>query len=168
MLGETWVNHYGHHNVESTRGIPAEGMQSHPILKGVKDIWGPSDVYTVNELPGDSQPIVMGQVLKGMKPDDQPNRDKMLMPIAWTKTYTGSAGKAARIFTTTMGHAGDFANEGVRRMLVNACYWALGMEDQIDPSRSVDLVGSYEPPPIGVGGYRKGVKPADLALPKSE
>jgi type 1 glutamine amidotransferase len=168
VLGETWVSHHGHHKVESTRGIPVKGMESHPILKGVKDIWGPSDVYTVNELPGDSQPVVMGQVLKGMKPDDEPNPAKALMPIAWTKTYTGSAGKPARIFTTTMGHAGDFKNEGVRRMLVNACYWCLGMEDQIDPDRSVELVGRYDPPPIGEGGYRKGVKPEDLALPKAE
>lgn len=167
VLGETWINHYGHHQVESTRGLPAEGMEGHPILKGVEEIWGPSDVYEVTELSGDSQPIVMGQVLKGMKPEDQPNRDKRLMPIAWTKTYTGSAGKPARIFTTTMGHGGDFSNEGVRRMLVNACYWCLGMEDQIDPQRSVALVGDYNPPPIGVGRHRKGVKPGDLALPES-
>jgi type 1 glutamine amidotransferase len=166
VLGETWVNHHGHHNVESTRGVPARGMESHPILSGVTDVWGPSDVYTVTDLPGDSKPILMGRVLRGMKPDDPPNDSKPMMPIAWTKTYTGASGKPARIFTTTMGHAGDFQNPGVRRLLVNACYWALGLEAKIDPSRSIDLAGPYDPPPIGVGGFRKHVKPADLAFPK--
>lgn len=162
VLGETWVNHYGRHNVQSTRGVPAEGMADHPILRGVTEIWGPSDVYEVTTLSGDSQPIVMGEVLEGMNPTDAPVADKPALPIAWTKTYTGESGKAARVFTTTMGHAGDFANAGVRRMLVNACYWALGMEDQIPAESNVELVGPYDPTPIGEGGFRKGVTPSDL------
>ena len=48
-----------------------------------------------------------------------------------------------------MGHAMDFKNDGFRRMVVNACYWALGMEARISPTRSVDLVGPYNPNPIG-------------------
>ena len=39
--------------------------------RGIKDgdIWGPTDVYTVHlPLPGDCEPLVMGQVLVGMKP----------------------------------------------------------------------------------------------------
>ena len=66
------------------------------------------------------------------------------MPVAWIKTYN-----KARIFTTTMGHAGDFQNEGFRRMLVNACYWSLGMEKKINPKSSVALVDPYNPQPIG-------------------
>ena len=50
VLGETWVNHHGHHRVESTRGAINEKYKDHPILKGVKDIWGPTDVYTVAHL----------------------------------------------------------------------------------------------------------------------
>ena len=79
------------------------------------------------------------------------------MPIAWVKTYNG-----ARIFATTMGHAGDFRNEGFRRMLVNGCYWALGMEKKISPSASVDLVGAYDPNPIGVNKQKKDLKPLVL------
>jgi hypothetical protein len=44
-------------------------------------------------------------------------------------------------------------------MLVNACYWALGMEARIPAKTDVDLVGEYHPLPFGFGGYRKGVKP---------
>ena len=68
VLGETWVSHYGRHQKESTRGVIAPGMESHPILKGVKEIWGASDVYTITTLTGDSKPLVMGQVLSGMDP----------------------------------------------------------------------------------------------------
>lgn len=159
VLGETWINHYGAHQKESTRGIPAEGMAQHPILKGVADIWGPSDVYELTTLSGDSKPLVMGQVLQGMDPKDPPNPSKKLVPVAWIKTYNG-----ARVFTTTMGHAGDLQNEGVRRMLVNACYWALGMEKKIPARSKVDLVGPYQPNDIGMKKHKTGLKPADLKM----
>ncbi len=64
-----------------------------------------------------------------------------------------------------MGHAGDLKSEGFRRLLVNACYWGLGLEDRIPAKAKVDLVGPYDPVPIGFGKSRKGVKPADLRLP---
>lgn len=163
VLGETWINHYGVHQKESTRGLIAQGMEDHPIARGVKEIWGPSDVYGLTTLTGDSKPLVMGQVLVGINPDDRPNPDKPPVPVAWTKTFTGEKGKTARVFTTTMGHAGDLANEGFRRLLVNACYWALKMEDQIPAKSKVDLVGVYEPNPIGTGKHKKGVRPQDLA-----
>ncbi len=150
VLGETWVGHHGAHQKESTRGLPAPGMENHPILAGVKDIWGPSDVYTITTLTGDSKPLVMGQVLAGMEPASPPNPDKKMMPVAWIKSYQGESGKTARIFTTTMGHAGDFKNEGFRRLVVNACYWALGLEKKISPRASVEFMESYEPTAIGL------------------
>ncbi len=165
VLGETWVNHYGKHNKESTRGVAAAGMEKHPILRGTEDIWGPSDVYGLTTLCGDCQPLVMGQVLVGMEPTDQPNPDKPALPVAWIKTYKGEQGKTARVFTTTMGHAHDLKSEGLRRLLVNACYWGLGMEDKIPARANVELVGTYDPLPIGYGKYRQGVKPADHKLP---
>ncbi len=164
VLGETWVNHYGHHQVESTRGLIAEGQEDHPIVRGCDDIWGPSDVYGLTTLHGDCQPLVMGQVLKGMNPDDEPNPDKKLVPVAWIKSYTGESGKTNRIFTTTMGHGGDLKNESFRRLLVNAIYWGLGMEDQIPEQARVDIVGQYDPAPIGFGGHKKGLKPEDHAM----
>ena len=162
ILGETWVDHHGWHQHESTRGLIAPGMENNPVVRGVKDIWGPSDVYKITRLTGDSKPLVVGQVLTGMDPKDPPNAKKPLMPVAWIKTYTGPEGKTCRIFTTTMGHAGDFKNEGFRRLLVNACYWCTGMENQIPVAANVDLVGKYEPNPIGAGRFKKGLKPADF------
>ncbi|MHC4659227.1 MAG: ThuA domain-containing protein [Planctomycetota bacterium] len=154
VLGETWINHYGGHQKESTRGLVAKGMENHPIVKGIEGIWGPSDVYGITTLSGDSKPLIMGQVLVGMDPEDKPNPDKKLVPVAWTKTYTGQRGKA-----TTMGHGDDLKNEGFRRLLVNACYWCMGMEDEIPAKSKVDIVGDYNPNPIGMGGHKKGLKP---------
>jgi len=168
VLGETWVDHHGHHGSQSTRGIVAPGAGEHPILRGIHDgdIWGPTDVYEVRlPLPGDSKPLILGQVLAGMRPADKPAQGKQnepLMPVAWTRTYAGAV-KPARVFTTTMGASQDLESEGLRRLLVNACYWALGMEEKIPAKAKVDIVGEYQPSPFKFGGHKKGVKPADLA-----
>jgi hypothetical protein len=172
VLGETWISHHGQHGKQSTRGVLAPGMENHPILRGLKDgdVWGPTDVYGVRlPLPGDSQPLVLGQVLTGMQPTDPPvagSKNEPLMPVAWVKTYTGARGKTARVFTTTMGASQDLQSEGLRRLLVNACYWALGMEDQVPARAHVELVGDYKPLPFRFGGAAKGVKPSDHALPR--
>ncbi|MBN2326010.1 MAG: ThuA domain-containing protein [Candidatus Omnitrophica bacterium] len=161
VLGETWINHYGKHQQESTRGLIAAGMENHPIVKGCSDIWGPSDVYGITDLHGDCKPVIMGQVLLGMNPDDKPNLEKELVPVAWTKTFTGEKGRTARVFTTTMGHAGDLKSEGFRRLLVNAGFWCLGMEEKTPARANVDLVGVYDPNPIGFDNAKKGIKPSD-------
>ncbi len=155
VLGETWVNHYGHHQHESTRGLVAEGMKDHPLVRGC-------EVYEITKLHGDAQPVIMGAVLKGMDPKDEPNPDKKLMPIAWIKTYKGDEGKTSKVFTTTMGHAGDLESEGFRRLLVNAAYWLLDME--VPARADAATVGEYKPTPIGGGKFKKGVKPSDHSL----
>jgi type 1 glutamine amidotransferase len=170
VLGETWVNHWGGHGSQSTRGIIAKGQEKNPILRGIKDgdIWGPTDVYEAHPT-ADCTPLVLGAVLKGMKPTDEPiagKKNDPMMPIAWTKNYSVAEGKTGRSFTTTMGAAQDFASEGLRRLLVNACYWAAGLEDKIPEKSDVDLVGKYEPNPFRGDGYTKGVKPSDLAADK--
>ncbi len=164
VLGETWINHYGRHKKESTRGLIAKDMENHPIVKGCEDIWGPSDVYSITTLAGKSQPVIMGQVLVGMNPTDKPNPDKKLVPVAWIKTYTGKKGFASRVFTTTMGHGGDFKSEGFRRLMVNACYAVMEMENIIPDKANVDIVGQYDPNPIGMGRHKKNLKPADHDL----
>jgi hypothetical protein len=87
-----------------------------------------------------------------------------MMPIAWTKSYTGTEGKTARVFTTTMGAGQDFLSEGLRRLLVNACYWTTGMEDKISAASRVDLVGDYKPHKFAPNGFENGVKPSDHAI----
>ncbi|QDU98667.1 ThuA domain-containing protein [Lignipirellula cremea] len=167
VLGETWINHHGQHGKESTRGVINTKQIKHPILTGVDDIWGPTDVYGVKNLPDDAVVLVRGQVLSGMEPTDKPVEGKKndpLMPLVWTKTWQGESGKPCRVICTTMGAAVDLESAGLRRLLVNAVYWGVGLEDQISADSSVDYVGEYDPSFFGFNKAKKGVKPADHQL----
>jgi hypothetical protein len=166
VLGDTWVSHHGDHGVESTRGVIKMRYPMHPILRGVSDLWWPTDVYTVSHLPPDADVLVLGQVLGGMKPTDLPvegPKNNPLMPLFWVREYKGDLGKTSRIVATTAGAAVDLKNEGLRRMLVNSCYWCVGMEDKIpEKGTDVDIVGPYDPTFFGFGKGKKGVKPSDF------
>ncbi len=169
ILGETWVNHHGRHGKQSTRGILAEEGRNHPIVRGLRDgdIWGPTDVYGIRlPLPDDATPLVLGQVLTGMRPTDPPVEGKQndpMMPIAWTRDRSLPDGRVQRVFTTTMGAAQDFQSEGLRRLIVQACYWCVGLEDRIDGKGNVSIVGEFHALPFGFGKFRPGVRPADHA-----
>lgn len=167
ILGETWINHHGKHGSESTRGLIVPGKKDHPIVRGCDDIWGPTDVYEVRlPLPEGCTPLVMGQVLDNMQPDGKPlagKKNDPMMPVAWTRTYDSGAGKKGRAFTTTMGSSVDLLSTGVRRMLINAAYWCVGLEHQVDPKSNINLVGDYKPIPFGFGKHTPGKKPADYA-----
>ena len=165
VLGETWVNHHGDHGKQSTRGIISDEFKSHSILRGVTDIWGPTDVYGVTHLPADAKVLVRGQVLTGMKPGDAPldgPKNQPMMPLVWLRDYTGENGQVNKTLTTTMGAATDLESEGLRRLIVNACYWAAGLADKITDHANVDYVGDYKPTGFGFGKFKVGVKPADL------
>ena len=169
VLGEKWISHHGRHKKESTRGLIAGGAKDHPVVRGIKDgdIWGPTDVYGVRlPLPGDSKPIVMGQVLVGMNKDDEPLEGKKndpMLPVGWSKSYQVPGGEKGRAFTTTMGSSTDLVAAGTRRMIVNAAYWLLGLEVPSEGT-NVGIVGEFKPTPYGFGNYRKGVRPADHKL----
>jgi hypothetical protein len=169
VLGETWVAHHGAHGKEGTRGRFAQGQEVHPILRGIKDgdIFGTTDVYTVNlPLAGDSTPIVLGEVTETLKPDSRAvpgKKNHPMMPVAWVKSYKGE--QTGRVFTTTMGASQDFAFEATRRMIVNACYWAIGLEDKIPDKSNVDIVGEFHPTPFRFKQdkeWKPGAKPAEL------
>jgi hypothetical protein len=168
VLGESWLSHHGRHGKESTRGLVAPGAAEHPILRGINDgdIWGPTDVYGVRlPLPGDAKPLILGQVLTGMQPGSPPvagPQNEPMLPVAWTKTYALAGGPAGRVFATTMGAATDLVAAGTRRLLVNGCYWAVGLEAEIPAATNVDLVGEFVPTAFSFKGARQGVLPADL------
>ena len=181
VLGETWIAHHGDHGTQSTRGIPQDTHKEQPLLRGLAGelIWDTTDVYAVR-LPmlADCTPVVLGQVLAGMSPESGPAEAKVdpktgrsvdlnspMMPVAWTRAWQAPNGTRARVFVTTLGASQGFVQPGTRRLLVNASYWALGLEDAIRPDLDVSLVGTYEPTPFGFGKHKKGVKPADLAWP---
>lgn len=149
-LGETWVDHHGEHGVQGTRAL-RQGIgpaADHPILRGVGDIWTPTDVYALRDLNGPADVLLWGAVTAGMDPSTPIVTDKALMPVAWTRDYPAETG-TGRAFATTMGSAQDFTCTDFRRLVVNACYWGLGLSGEIGPEAAVDLVGSYEPEKFG-------------------
>jgi len=157
ILGETWIDHHGHHGFQSTRGVVAKGMEQNPIVRGCDDIWCPTDVYEVRlPLPGDCRPLVLGQVLEGMKPSDKPiagPKNDPLMPVAWTKPIRRGR-NVGRVFTTTMGSAQDFQSEGC------AACWSTpptgaGLEEKIPAKANVDLVGQYHALPSVAASFAR-------------
>jgi len=162
VLGGAFRGHHGRWHQDSTRATAVPEHSDHPVLVGVEDVWGPSDVYRTypegEGLPEGCTPLLMGQPLTGRQPTDGPNEDLIPLPVAWVKTWTGAEGKAARVFHSTMGSARDFESAGLRRLLVNALYWGLGMEGAIRADSDVGLVGPYTPLASGFAYEKLGVR----------
>ncbi len=167
VLGGGFMGHHGNWHADSTRGILVPEQAGHPILRGVKDIWGNSDVYRTypegKGLPAGCTALVWGQPLMGRKREDAPNVALEPLPVAWFKYWETSAGKRARVFQSTMGSGQDLECEGLRRLIVNALYWGMGMEAEIEASRSVALVGDYQPLESGFDYAELGVVPKPVA-----
>ena len=167
VLGGAFMGHHGRWHADSTRGIIVPEQKGHPILTGVSDIWGNSDVYrTYKEgagLPEGCTALVWGQPLMGRKHDDPPNPKLEPLPVAWFKYWQTSEGKSARVFQSTMGSGHDLENAGLRRLVINAAYWAMGMESAITPDRSVDIVGTYQPLESGFNYKQLGVIPKPVS-----
>lgn len=163
VLGGTFMNHHGRWHADSTRGILVEALKDHPILTGVTDIWGTSDVYRTykegGSLPAGCTALVWGQPLMGRKHDDAPNLKLEPLPVAWFKNWQTSGGRSARVFNTTMGSGDDLESAGLRRLIINAAYWGMGMEAAISPTRSVEIVGKYKPLGSGFNYQELGVVP---------
>lgn len=163
VLGETWVAHHGEHGSESTRGVVAAGRAGHPLLRGVDSVWGPTDVYAVRDLPPDAVVVLEGEVVAGMKPEDPAlagEKNAPRMPIVWTRELVRDGAESQRIVCSTIGASVDFQSEGLRRLFVNACYWALRMEDELPERAVVDFVTPYAPTMFGFGTHVPGVKPS--------
>jgi type 1 glutamine amidotransferase len=167
IFGESWQGHYGDHGKESTRGLRAGLVETHPILRGVNDVWGPTDVYRVTKLPDDATVLMYGQVLTGMNPTDPPNLRKSVMPMAWTREIKRDSGKVSRVVMSTIGAAQDMESEDLRRLYVNSVYWALGLEAGIPQKADVNYVGGeWKASPFGGGTFKKGLTPEDFAIKK--
>jgi hypothetical protein len=175
VVGETWVTHWGRHRVEATRGVIEPAQTTHPVLRGVENLFGETDVYEAYP-PADATVLVRGLVLQTLAPDSAPAthaktraRDKQLqpvndpaMPVIWTRTPRNDSGTSNKVLMTTMGSATDFENEGLRRLIVNSHFWGL---DLAVPARAdVTYVDPYRPSFYGFDGFRKGLRVSDFAI----
>jgi len=164
ILGETWVAHHGEHGTEGARAL-IDGIaqqENHPILIGVNDIWAASDVYTVKNLPKEAQVLIYGVPTSGMTPESSINWEKSIMPMAWTKDYQVEGGKKGKVFSTTMGASVDLISDDLRRLIINAAFWALEMPEKITKDMDVSIVGEYQPSMFGFGTFKKGMKVEDF------
>lgn len=171
VFGQQWIVHHGHFDDGRnplTEIKQIEGQQ-HPILNGFESFKAYSWLYHVDggdwKLYGDSKPFLIGRSLKS-KHEMEGNLKMYPIenPVAWTKTYTGSAGKTARVFFTTLGHPYDFKIPTVRKIALNGIYWALGKENDI-PKKGANVVldTPYEPSNSGFGEkYKLNIKPMPI------
>jgi hypothetical protein len=164
IFGETWVNHHGDHGKEGTRALVdgVQQMNDHPVLRGLNDIWVPEDVYGIQSLPAEAKVLLYGQSTAGMDDKAPLMWEKSVMPVAWTKPYQIEGGKAGVAFASTLGSSLGFQSEDLRRMIVNASFWLLGMGERITPDFNVEIVGEYKPTMFGFDSFRKGMKVADF------
>lgn len=164
VLGETWVSHLGENHKEATRGVIDLSLKDDVLLRGVGNIFADTGCYKVNPQP-DSTILVRADILAGTTPDAplHPTKNDPHQPLAWYRVHKNEAGRTNKVFCTTMGSSTDLRDESLRRLLVNSVYWGLGME--VPARADVQLVGDFQPSAYNFDGYRKGVKPDDLALP---
>lgn len=162
VLGETWVGHYGPNHKSSTRLDIVPDEAGHPILRGVKDMWAEIGAYNAYPIEG-SEVLANAIPLAGMEPTSPPDETKTPMPGAWVREYKSASGKSGRVFTSLYGASGDLVNDGIRRMLVNACLWTLGLEDAIKPDNEIGFVGPFRPTWMGTVKRAKDITPEELA-----
>jgi len=157
VLGQTWLGQHGISHSQSTRLVPVAGMHQHPILRGVRDIWVQGGACMGKPVNGEI--LTMAQPLNGMSPDSLADATKAPMASEWTRYYLPATGIAARVFTSLNGSSEDITNDGYRRLLINGCFWALGMEDVIKPNMNIALSGAAWPNTFGTGMHARGIKP---------
>jgi nicotinamidase-related amidase/type 1 glutamine amidotransferase len=118
--------HYtGHHGDGLKVAIAvAPGADKHPILRGINptELAGNGSLYKVTPLAGSTTPLLTGSI-----PNQNPE------PVAWTNVPRDGG---ARVFYTSLGHAGDFENPSFRKLLLNGICWTLGVATPGSPQNA--------------------------------
>lgn len=163
VLGIGWQGHHGRNHRQATRIDIVEEKKSHPILKGVYKPWAYCGGYGA-QTPADCNILAMAQPLNGMTYDSPVDEKLKPQSAAWTRSYEGKDGKKGRVFCTTYGSSNCIENDDYRRMLLNACFWAVGLEDKIVADSKIDFIGPFNPT-FGKNRGRRaaGVKPLDMS-----
>ena len=173
ILGEKWVAHHGGHKREGCRGVIEKASANHPMLRGVTDVFAPSDVYAVENLTDDATILLRGAVTETLDPASKliaGGKNDPMMALAWLRQYTSPGGAKGRAFCTTMGAAVDFMSEDARRLIVNAAYDLTDLK--VPEAAKVDFVDPYYPSFYGFVSdeefwLKRNLHPSDFALGKS-
>ncbi len=174
ILGETWVSHHGKHKSQGGRGVIETTQAANPILRGVSDIFTPSDIYGVTHLTTTDTILIRGAVTESLDPKSANitgEKNEVLQALAWLHTYQRPNGTGSgNSFCTTAGASVDFVNEDLRRLVVNA---ALHLTGRLVPEKAD--VGFVDPFYPSFYGFIKepdhwknvGLMPEDFDLGKS-
>lgn len=172
VFGQQWITHHGHFDdgkFPVTNISIKKGHDDNSILNGFSEFEAYSWLYHVDggdwKLKGDSKPFLMGHSTKSQHEIDGKLEEFSLdNPVAWTKSYTGTSGKKARVFFTTVGHPYDFKLPVVRKIVMNGIYWALGKENSIPTDGvNVTLDEPFLPNNSGFGQkFKKNQKPKPI------
>lgn len=147
ILGEQWVNHHGGHKSQGALGVIEEANAKHAILNSVKEVFAPSDVYSVTHLTDADTILLRAAVTESLDPKskmiDGPKNNPM-QPFAWLHPYTAPDGKTkGTSFCTTGGASVDLVNDDLRRILVNAAYFLTGLD--VPEKADVEYVDPFYP-----------------------
>ena len=175
ILGEKWVNHHGNHKVEGTRSEIEAANAKHETLNGVGEIFATTDVYGIKNLDQNAAIILLrGAVTKTLDPTSknlEGPKNNPMMPLAWLREYTAPNGTArGKAFCTTLGASTDFADESLRRLVVNAALHLTGLK--VPDKSDVAYIDRFQPTnysAVGEKDYYKNInlKPADYGLGQS-
>jgi putative membrane-bound dehydrogenase-like protein len=130
--------HYTGHHANDRHPVISLGPtdKTHPILLGVKaPFQSEGSLYKTSPLAAGTEALLIGTVA-----------GHPAEPVAWVRTRG-----QARVFYTSLGHAGDFENESFRVLLRNAVFWALNRQA---PQTSNLLDRDRTPAAAPAGGRR--------------
>lgn len=174
VFGETWVSHHGDHKIQGARSHVTDGSESHPILRGVGEIFCPSDVYGVKHLTDDDNILMRASVTAALDPksaDLEGAKNAPMQPFAWLHEYKRPGGNGTgQAFCTTGGASLDFVDPDLRRLIVNAAYHLTGRE--VPKKADVEFIDAFYPSFYGFINkenywHNQGMRPEDFDLGKT-
>ena len=145
VFGQRGISHPGHNTSTNVRVVVGD----HPIVRGVAPAFHTrSWLYKAGPLRGDCVLLVFGAAVEGPKAREE--IFGLPSPVAWTRTDKGK-----RVFFTSLGHPEDFEHASVRRLLIQAIFWGLGMEEKVPVGGlNAQVQGKYVAPPVN--NFRHG------------
>lgn len=164
IFGETWVNHHGIHAKEGSRSLidGVQQMNDHPVLRGVKDIWVPEDVYGIQSLPKEAEVLIYGQSTAGM--DDQAPLmwEKSVMPILMDQTLSNRGRKAGDGLCLNDGFITRFSKCRSQKIGAQCFLLAFGDVGNNYTGFKCGVCGEYKPTNFGFDTFRKGMRVGDF------
>jgi uncharacterized protein len=148
LFGQKWITHHG--NKSSTAVTVNQQQAQHPILRGVTPFPARSWLYHVLPLNGPATILLEGDSINSQqtaKAEQYPPHQ----PVAWTREHNG-----ARVFFTTLGHPADFAQESMRRLVINGILWALGKDVPAGGAEATPITPYVAPDSFDLSKVPKG------------